>query len=47
MGEAIAAGMPEDRMPIVSSDGESADATFNTPDAHPAPRQALRRALRP
>jgi amidohydrolase len=30
-GEAIAAGMPEDRMPIVKSDGESADATFNTP----------------
>ena len=29
-GEAIAAGMPEDRMPIVMSDGESADATFNT-----------------
>lgn len=30
-GEAIAAGLPEDRMPIVSGDGESADATFNTP----------------
>jgi metal-dependent amidase/aminoacylase/carboxypeptidase family protein len=30
-GEAIAAGVPEDRMPIVTSDGESADATFNTP----------------
>ncbi len=31
-GEAIAAGMPEDRMPEVTSDGESADATFNTHD---------------
>ncbi len=30
-GEAIAAGMPEDRMPLVTTDGESADATFNTP----------------
>ncbi len=30
-GEAIAAGIPEDRMPVVTSDGESADATFNTP----------------
>ncbi len=30
-GEAIAAGLPEDRMPEVKSDGESADATFNTP----------------
>lgn len=29
-GEAIAAGMPEDRMPEVTADGESADATFNT-----------------
>ncbi len=29
-GEAIAAGLPEDRMPEVTSDGESADATFNT-----------------
>jgi amidohydrolase len=34
-GEAIAAGMPEDRMPIVSGDGESADATFNTPALTP------------
>ncbi len=31
-GEAIAAGLPEDRMPEVTSDGESADATFNTHD---------------
>lgn len=30
-GEAIAAGLPEDRMPEVKSDGESADSTFNTP----------------
>jgi amidohydrolase len=29
-GEAIAAGLPEDRMPEVKSDGESADSTFNT-----------------
>lgn len=31
-GEAIAAGLPEGLMPIVSNDGESADATFNTHD---------------
>ncbi len=31
-GEAIAAGLPEDLMPIVTNDGESADATFNTHD---------------
>lgn len=31
-GEAIAAGLPDDLMPIVTSDGESADATFNTHD---------------
>ncbi len=30
-GEAIAAGLPDDRMPEVKSDGESADSTFNTP----------------
>ncbi len=30
-GEAIAAGLPENLMPEVKSDGESADATFNTP----------------
>ena len=29
-GEGIAAGLPEDLLPIVSSAGESADATFNT-----------------
>lgn len=29
-GEAIAAGLPETLMPVVSSDGESADATVNT-----------------
>ena len=29
-GEAIAAGLPEDLMPVVTNDGESADATFNT-----------------
>ena len=29
-GEAIAAGLPDDLMPIVTKDGESADATFNT-----------------
>ena len=29
-GEAIAAGLPDDLMPIVTNDGESADATFNT-----------------
>ena len=31
-GEAIAAGLPDDLMPIVTNDGESADATFNTHD---------------
>lgn len=31
-GEAIAAGMPEDRMPTVEIEQPSADATFNTPD---------------
>ena len=31
-GEAIASGLPEELMPIVTSDGESADATFNTHD---------------
>ena len=31
-GAAIAAGMPDDRMPEVTADGESADATFNTHD---------------
>src|SRR3954454_7390835 len=30
-GEAIAAGMPDDRMPIVEIEQPSADATFNTP----------------
>ncbi len=31
-GEAIAAGMPDDRMPIVEIEQPSADATFNTPE---------------
>jgi hippurate hydrolase len=31
-GEAIAAGMPEDRMPTVEIEQPSADATYNTPD---------------
>ena len=31
-GEAIAAGLPDDLMPVVTNDGESADATFNTHD---------------
>jgi hippurate hydrolase len=31
-GEAIAAGMPEDRMPTVEIEQPSADATFNTAD---------------
>lgn len=31
-GEGIAAGLPEDLLPVVSSAGESADATFNTHD---------------
>ncbi len=31
-GEAIAAGVPEERMPQVTVSEESADATFNTPD---------------
>lgn len=31
-GEAIAAGLPEDLMPVVTTDGESADATINTHD---------------
>jgi hippurate hydrolase len=31
-GEAIAAGMPEDRMPTVEIEEPSADATFNTPE---------------
>lgn len=31
-GEAIAAGMPEDRMPTVEVEQPSADATFNTPE---------------
>ena len=31
-GEAIAAGLPDDLMPIVTNDGESADETFNTHD---------------
>jgi hippurate hydrolase len=31
-GEAIAAGMPEDRMPTVEIELPSADATFNTPE---------------
>jgi amidohydrolase len=31
-GEAIAAGIPDDRMPEVGSTGESANATFNTHD---------------
>ena len=30
-GEAIAAGMPEDRMPVVEIEQPSADATYNTP----------------
>src|SRR5438270_10405851 len=31
-GEGIAAGMPDDRMPIVEIEQPSADATFNTPE---------------
>jgi hippurate hydrolase len=31
-GEAIAAGMPEDRMPTVEIEEPSADATYNTPE---------------
>jgi hippurate hydrolase len=31
-GEAIAAGMPEDKMPTVEIEEPSADATFNTPE---------------
>jgi hippurate hydrolase len=31
-GEAIAAGVPEDRMPTVEIEQPSADATFNTPE---------------
>ena len=31
-GEAIAAGLSDDLMPVVTNDGESADATFNTHD---------------
>jgi amidohydrolase len=31
-GEALAAGMPEDRMPTVEIEQPSADATYNTPD---------------
>jgi len=31
-GEAIAAGIPEDRMPVVEIEQPSADATFNTPE---------------
>lgn len=31
-GEAIAAGLPEELMPVVTTDGESADATINTHD---------------
>jgi hippurate hydrolase len=31
-GEAIAAGLPEDRMPTVEIEQPSADATFNTPE---------------
>jgi len=31
-GEAIAAGMPEDRMPTIEIELPSADATFNTPE---------------
>src|SRR5947209_2265779 len=31
-GEAIAAGMPEDKMPTVEIEQPSADATFNTPE---------------
>lgn len=31
-GEAIAAGMPDDRMPTVEIEQPSADATFNTPE---------------
>ena len=30
-GEAIAAGMPDDKMPVVAIEQPSADATFNTP----------------
>jgi hippurate hydrolase len=30
-GEAIAAGLPEDKMPVVEIEQPSADATFNTP----------------
>lgn len=31
-GEAIAAGMPDDRMPVVTVDDESTPATYNTPE---------------
>jgi amidohydrolase len=31
-GEAIAAGLPEDRMPVIDIEQPSADATFNTPE---------------
>jgi hippurate hydrolase len=31
-GEAIAAGMPDDKMPVVEVEQPSADATFNTPE---------------
>ncbi|MFT3967684.1 MAG: amidohydrolase [Sphingobium sp.] len=31
-GEAIAAGMPDDRMPVVAVDGHYTPATFNSPD---------------
>ncbi|HEX6741820.1 MAG TPA: amidohydrolase [Sphingomicrobium sp.] len=31
-GEAIAAGMPEDKMPVIEIEQPSADATFNTPE---------------
>jgi hippurate hydrolase len=31
-GEAIAAGLPEDKMPVVEIEEPSADATFNTPE---------------
>ena len=44
-GEAIAAGMPEDRMPTVEIEQPSADATFNTPQLSDRLTEVVRRRI--
>ena len=45
-GEAIAAGMPDDRMPVVEIEQPSADATFNTAPLPAPTARFVQRAVR-